>query len=241
MILQHPKFKILSSDISHHAYCIEGEAEIVFPKLFVFTEKKLGISTRGNPDFYFREFKTLGIDEGRFLHEHAWRKPLDPHRGKCFVLAAHSLTHEVQNSLLKIFEDPPQKTYFFLVVPSSEILLPTLRSRLEPLALDTGEKKGNTRTGAIDIEQFLSALPNKRLEMVEPFIEEKDTQGTGVLLDQLEEILAKKLKKQVKKEIVEALREILKSRRYLRSRSPSVKMIVSNLALILPVEKGREK
>ena len=47
------------------------------------------------------------------------------------VIVAHDLTHESQNALLKLFEEPPVHTTFYLVMPSMSSLIPTLRSRLQ--------------------------------------------------------------------------------------------------------------
>lgn len=42
---------------------------------------------------------------------------------------AHLLNPQAGNSLLKILEEPPDNTYFFLIAPSARHVLPTLRSR----------------------------------------------------------------------------------------------------------------
>ncbi len=43
---------------------------------------------------------------------------------------AHELTHPAQNALLKLLEEPPQRTRFLLVTPMLDSLLPTVQSRL---------------------------------------------------------------------------------------------------------------
>src|SRR5690606_28241588 len=42
---------------------------------------------------------------------------------------AHLLNAHAANSLLKTLEEPPAKTWFFLIAPSAAAVLPTLRSR----------------------------------------------------------------------------------------------------------------
>ena len=49
---------------------------------------------------------------------------------KNIVIMAKKLGAEVQNSLLKILEEPPKNIVFTLIVPSKNTLLPTVRSRL---------------------------------------------------------------------------------------------------------------
>ncbi|MFN7729141.1 MAG: ATP-binding protein [Bdellovibrio sp.] len=42
---------------------------------------------------------------------------------------AHNLNAQAGNALLKILEEPPENSYFFLIAPSARHVLPTLRSR----------------------------------------------------------------------------------------------------------------
>lgn len=42
---------------------------------------------------------------------------------------AHRLNEHAANSLLKILEEPPAETFYFLIAPSSASVLPTIRSR----------------------------------------------------------------------------------------------------------------
>ena len=49
---------------------------------------------------------------------------------KIIVLMAYSFRHEAQNFLLKLLEEPPKNIKFLIVVPSKNLLLPTIKSRL---------------------------------------------------------------------------------------------------------------
>jgi len=51
------------------------------------------------------------------------------------ISAAHTLTTEAQNALLKLLEEPPQQTIFLLTADSLEKLLPTIRSRTQQLTV----------------------------------------------------------------------------------------------------------
>ncbi len=48
---------------------------------------------------------------------------------------AEKLSQQGQNTLLKILEEPPAHAVFFLLVPNANLLLPTVRSRCQELAL----------------------------------------------------------------------------------------------------------
>lgn len=43
--------------------------------------------------------------------------------------SCHLMNPAASNSLLKVLEEPPEKTYFFLIAPSQRHVLPTIRSR----------------------------------------------------------------------------------------------------------------
>ncbi|EAI3380620.1 DNA polymerase III subunit delta', partial [Campylobacter coli] len=49
---------------------------------------------------------------------------------KIIVLMANSFRIEAQNFLLKLLEEPPKNIKFLIVVPSKNLLLPTIKSRL---------------------------------------------------------------------------------------------------------------
>ena len=48
---------------------------------------------------------------------------------------AHLLNQQAANSLLKLVEEPPPKSHIFCLTPSSTLMLPTLRSRLQTFRL----------------------------------------------------------------------------------------------------------
>ncbi len=49
---------------------------------------------------------------------------------KTLIIATKNFSPISQNTLLKIFEEPPRNIVFILVVPTKSLLLPTIRSRL---------------------------------------------------------------------------------------------------------------
>jgi DNA polymerase-3 subunit delta' len=56
-------------------------------------------------------------------------------RAKVFVVGeAERLSSEAQNSLLKTLEEPPDDTFLLLIATSAERLLPTIRSRCQPVS-----------------------------------------------------------------------------------------------------------
>ena len=52
-----------------------------------------------------------------------------------FVQGAQSMTREAQNSFLKLLEEPPEYMYFILTSPSEKLLLATVESRVQIVAI----------------------------------------------------------------------------------------------------------
>lgn len=218
----------------HHAYLCEGEKENVFPTLCDMLEKELDFPTKGNPDFWHAEFETFGIDDGRGIKELQTRKAI-VHERKVFVIITKSFTTEAQNSLLKVFEEPTEGTHFFIITPNAEILLPTLRSRMliiSKRAALFGGKKGPPFFG-VDVGEFLKSSKARRMELLKDVIEKKDKNMALSFLNELEQLLYKNFGSE-RNEYLEALNEIIKCKKYLSGRSPSVKMILEHVALITP-------
>jgi DNA polymerase III subunit delta' len=59
---------------------------------------------------------------------------------KYIILAAVDFTDVAQNSLLKLLEEPPRNIEFILLTPTKSTLLPTIRSRLPILKVDTSHE-----------------------------------------------------------------------------------------------------
>ena len=214
----------------HHAYCLEGDRISIKNTLFELLEKKLGFKVKANPDFWISEFDTFGIDEGRKITEFQNRKAVSGDR-KIIFIGANTITREAQNSLLKTFEEPTPGTHFFLVVPSSEILLPTLKSRLVIQKIDNA---GGIESG----EKFLKASKKERLDIAKEMSLNKDKAGTIRLLNQLEKIVRGKVDiKKISPEEIILFETINKFRGYLNDRAPNIKMILEHLALITPKYK----
>src|SRR3989344_1690986 len=133
-----------NSDQLHHAYFfVAHKVEEEVEKLKHFLEEHVGVKTVGNPDVTHHQFKTLTIDDARALATSSERKsfgldmsrvPLDIEQSrKIFIIEVDFITEEAQNSLLKVFEEPTAGTHFFIISPQ-DILLSTLRSRMQVIS-----------------------------------------------------------------------------------------------------------
>jgi hypothetical protein len=222
-----------SGGLTHHAYLVEGERELVLEKLVEFLAHDMGIKIEGNPDLLRMTFDVFGIDEGRRIKEMQASKAFFGNK-RIFIIAASSFTIEAQNSLLKVFEEPAPDVHFFVIVPSADLLLPTLRSRFI-----TVEYERNYRTeGACALaKKFLAGGKRSRLLMVKEIAENKDKEQAVTLLNELEQTFHAALEKKnglTSRDAVLALEEIVNSKKYIGDRASSLKLILEHLALVLP-------
>lgn len=68
---------------------------------------------------------------------------------RAFILDFTDAGEAVQNKLLKTLEEPPRGSVFFVISPSAEKLLPTVRSRLEKLSPALGRNALGVMSGFV--------------------------------------------------------------------------------------------
>jgi len=219
--------------ISHHAYCLIGSGE-VRAELVLILEKKHKIKIRGNPDLFDRIYQTFTIDDSREVKSAAETKPVSESAKKIFILTMNGITIEAQNALLKLLEEPPEYAHFFLIIPSTHLLLPTVKSRLSMIgaAAHAGSSGTVQKESVAGSDDFLRLAPAKRLDFVKKLMddiakEKRPKQDAIDLLNALEEAVRRNgLKGNVAK--LEAL-EL--ARKYMNDRSPSLKMLLEYVAM----------
>lgn len=95
------------------------------------------IDRRTHPDVHFVEVggerKMISIEQIRDMVGGATMRPYEG-RGKVFIIdPAEGLSVGGSNALLKTLEEPARDTTFILLTRSPDLLLPTIRSRSQPL------------------------------------------------------------------------------------------------------------
>jgi len=183
---------------------------------------RMKIEITGNPDIQSLKYDTLTIDIARDLALSVAQKDFGGKR-KIFLVEADIITEEAQNSLLKVLEEPTPGTHFFIMMPQ-DILLPTLRSRLQVISMS--KMPFDTKILEMKIAQ--------RLELVKEITdgisdEEKTKQDAITLLNQIESEL---YSRGVEKEVVN-LKVCQETRNALYDRGTPVKMVLENLMLTI--------
>jgi len=72
-------------------------------------------------------------EQAAFLREEAFMSPNALARKFLILDAAHRITPEAANLLLKVLEEPPDTTVFILLTDNPHLMLPTIKSRTMPL------------------------------------------------------------------------------------------------------------
>jgi DNA polymerase III delta prime subunit len=220
----------LLSYLNHHAYFVHSFKDSI-NNLKEHLKDKFGIEHSQNPDFFHEKYESLSIDESRRIKESHLSKGFIEGSKRIFIIETDSITHEAQNSLLKIFEEPNEDTHFFLVMPSVEVLLPTLRSRLYILNSPDETQSGELIKTA---QSFLKMNMKDRVAFVDD-LAKRISDDEATRNDAIEFLAALEIslyKNNLEKNRA-GLEAILKARTYLNDRSPSVKQLLEYVALSL--------
>ncbi|HEY4509026.1 MAG TPA: hypothetical protein VJC13_01940 [Candidatus Paceibacterota bacterium] len=212
----------------HHAYFLVGDGEKIFSELKNFLEKSVGIKTSGNPDFWHGRFNSLTIDEAREIALAQERKSFAevglPQK-KIFIIQADFISHEAQNSLLKVFEEPTAGTHFFIISPQ-DILLPTLRSRVHTINMARTPLATSMSRTVLDMK--LAERLAKVKEIAEAIGDEESTKQDAIsFLNEVE----KELHEVGVEKSAKSLEVCQLARASLYDRGAPVKMILENVVL----------
>lgn len=157
----------------HHAQLIVGSfdwAQSILPEAFR-TEA---------PDVRHYRGARMSIDDVRALSYEAHLTPLREDM-RTFVLAYAGLTHEAQNALLKLFEEPPKTAQFYIIIDREELLLPTVRSRLSLIVREDVAVLNDT------YEHFFSGSIPLRLSIIADRMAKKDEVWARMMIQAIEE------------------------------------------------------
>src|SRR5574343_1113431 len=217
--------------LSHHAYFVHSIKDGA-QKLKEHLKNIFGIESNQNPDFHHHKYEILGIDESRKIKENHLSKSFVNGSKKIFVIEVDSITHEAQNALLKIFEEPHIDVHFFLIMPNSEILLPTLRSRLMIIRPTSDDDFTTDIFSKKEVEEFLNMSTKERVDFVDDIAKGISDEKISKIhaIEFLEKLESNLYKKGLSKNS-NALKAIIKAREYIGDRSSSVKQLLEYVAL----------
>lgn len=159
----------------------------------------------GHSDLFFFDRPDFSIEDSRDLVDVNSRKPAKGDR-KAILISLNSISHQAQNALLKVLEEPRPGTIIFILTNTASIFLPTVLSRVHVLKFDgvnegdvvTKKVKSDDGGGVEDIsdagsrskkkskpieipppEKFLKADKAERIAMVKELIDLKSDEKIG--------------------------------------------------------------
>ena len=101
--------------------------------------KKLGC--KGTNFHEYNASNTRGIDSIREINANARMSAMGGGIKIFFIDEAHGLTNDAQNALLKVLEDTPKDTYFFLATTDPQKLKKAIKTRCTTLAMKECNRK----------------------------------------------------------------------------------------------------
>ncbi len=172
------------------------------------------------PDTVYLSHERMTIGDARALIYAAHLRPVSrTHR--TFILNVSTILPEAQNALLKLLEEPASTTRFFVVIPNEHVLLPTLRSRFQVLAVEHGVIDTNA------LDAFLKMYYGERLAYIAARIDAEDTDWIQAIVRGIASYAARI-------RVASLIRDVLMTESYLASPGASKKMLLEHLALSLP-------
>ena len=219
--------------VFHHTQIIIGgdEARNLVNKMLL---ENFGFQTEANPDFFDFAKDPFGISDTRDIIEWAVNKPFSGDIKACLITTSN-ISHEAQNAFLKILEEPPLGTYFFISIPNVGGLLPTLLSRVRIIEIPKNKFEENNETKSKALE-FIDSKIDKRFSMINHLAKMEDKKQIRDFINDIESIarnhyLSKKnvnLENNAKK-----LKNILEAKVLNNARGASPKMILEWLATVV--------
>ena len=186
----------------HNTYIATGNSGEVIRSIYSAVEEVLKVPVRGNPDFWHGTFGQFGIDESRDLKAMSAMKPFGERR--VMIVETLTISTEAQQAILKMAEELTHGSFFFLVVPSHDHILPTLRSRLVHI-----EHRGSAGAISEEAKVFLASNWKEREELLSEIHKARDTQRAYVLLDNIERIFIEKNAHAVLVDVITAKKRLL--------------------------------
>jgi len=150
-----------------------------------------------------------------------------------WIEESNLMTVPSQNALLKMLEEPPANTTFYLTCQSQMTMLPTIRSRAKTISLEVAEIKEDPKILA-DLKLVMAMTAGDRLINI---VKRDRSESILWLLDMQREIRIKLKDKNVNEKGLTMLARIAKSAQNAHkelSSNCSVSLVTQNFYLLLP-------
>ena len=135
-----------------------------------FLKEKINFQSQKNSDFYYFDDFSISMERARQIKKINSLSRNNIKDFRIFFIKAENIEEKVQNALLKTFEEPQEKTIFFLFLKNKNNLLDTLKSRAIILEEQSSRKtdlaleflKGNYLEREKIIEKIIEKHKNEK-------------------------------------------------------------------------------
>ena len=165
----------------------------------------------------------LGIDDVRKLIATAAQAGVTKD-GRVFVIVTQNIPVEAQNALLKLFEEPPRDAQFLVVIPDENMLIPTLRSRVQ-----VTDAKSSVDAYSEDFTTFLGMSQKERMDHIASLAKAKSVSIMTTIVNDTARYAAAQLPKET-----DLAKTAVFVQSYFGTPGASKKMLLEELALSLP-------
>ena len=176
---------ILKDDTRSHAYAFYGPSgcgKTTMARIMV-----AALDGRGNDIIEVNAAEARGIDTVRELSRRLYYRPVEGNIRACILDEIHQQTKDASNALLKILEDCPSHTYFFLCSTEPDKIMKTIRNRCTTFMVSKLSKKTMQEMVTLVMEAENIKLPSTVVDGIV-----KTANGVPrtalVLLDQVKDV-----------------------------------------------------
>lgn len=219
-IILHMSLTHLTKDTLHHTNVCIGNREVIIQDIDLLISQFSKTIKKVEKIIY--EYDKFLLDDVKYVFKnHVYKVPEGTIQIIC--IAFNSTNRESQNSILKVLEEPPCNTYFFLVVPNKKIILPTVLSRSQIFEY----KKEVTISD--DTQKFISASIAQRLELIKKKLD--DVKNEKITKQQIIEFIEEIEKHVHEQKNISLLKRIIEIKGYLKEQGASTKQLLEYLAV----------
>ena len=229
----HGLSELINKEIPlHHFYLIEGQRDTTVEELCAALSER-GALLVNKSNALIQTYETILVEDTELIRSHASYKNSGEH-DQFIIISALAITHEAQQALLKVLEEPHEGIHFFFILPRIEDVLPTIRSRAHILTT-----VGNSGIDLVDAKKFIVLSKKERIEYIGKLVKSHDDDETSGALrhhaTQFISALQTTLHENPEdlKKYKNVLADTIDASGYLTNRGASVKMILEHIALTL--------
>ncbi len=212
----------LKKEQLHHTNICVGDRDIVIKDIKELVSVFSNKNKNKKISYVLYQYDKFLLDDAQYIFSTHIHK-VSSDEMNIIGIAFNSTNLQSQNSILKILEEPPLNTYFFIIVPSKKIILPTVLSRSQIFEY---KKEVDISKETLD---FIKLTIPQRLEFIKKTVEEikKEKKTKQDVINFIEEI--EKYTHQQKN--ITLLKRTIEIKEYLKDPGASVKQLLEYLSL----------